>query len=66
MLGAVADVRRAVGRAVEAVGLAPGGHGSVASPGGAASREETGPGSMTETRERDERDWRERLCRRQD
>ena len=33
---------------------------SVASPGGPASREETGPGSMTETRERDERDWRER------
>ena len=33
---------------------------SVASPGGPASREETGPGSMTETRERDERDSRER------
>ena len=33
MLGAVADVRRAVGRVVETVGLAPGGHGGVASPG---------------------------------
>ena len=33
MLGAVADVRGAVGRVVETVGLAPGGHGGVASPG---------------------------------
>ena len=33
MLGAVADVGGAVGRGVEAVGLAPGGHGGVASPG---------------------------------
>ena len=33
MLGAVADVGGAVGRVVETVGLAPGGHGGVASPG---------------------------------
>ena len=33
MLGAVADVRGAVGRVVETVGLAPGGHGGVPSPG---------------------------------
>ena len=33
MLGAVADVRGAVGRGVETVGLAPGRHGGVASPG---------------------------------
>ena len=33
MLRAVADVRGAVGRVVEAVGLAPGGHGGVAGPG---------------------------------
>ena len=33
VLRAVADVRGAVGRVVEAVGLAPGGHGGVAGPG---------------------------------
>ena len=33
MLGAVADVGWAVGRGVETVGLAPGRHGGVASPG---------------------------------
>ena len=33
MLGAVADVGGAVGRVVETVGLAPGRHGGVASPG---------------------------------